>query len=115
MSTQKVVSQEIGESFLATEPELLQQVDPGWQHRMSLYTGRTLTHTALNAEQNYRASHMNLLSQLVTYGVVQGLNAGVDKTGAIHVTSGYGFTALGEDVTLPRDLVTTFASLSVVD
>jgi hypothetical protein len=108
MSTEKITAQLPGETFVATEPTLLQQVDPGWRHRMSLFTGRTLTDTALTAEQLYRAGRMALLAQLVTPGVASGLNGAVDGDGVIHVTAGYGFTALGEDVTLPRDIKTSF-------
>jgi hypothetical protein len=108
MSTEKITTQLPGETFVATEPTLLQQVDPGWRHRMSLFTGRTLTDTALSAEQVYRSGRMALLAQLVTHGIASGLNAAVDAEGVIHVTAGYGFTALGEDVTLPRDIKTSF-------
>jgi hypothetical protein len=113
MSTEKVTTQLPGETFVATEPSLRQQVDPGWRHRMSLFTGRTLTDLALSAEQDYRAGRMALLAQLVTYGVASGLNAAVDADGVIHVSAGYGFTANGEDVTLPRDLKTSFIPAEV--
>ena len=48
-----------GEDLLAIEPELLQQVDAGWLQRLSLFTGRNLSDTALTNEQLYRRSGAN--------------------------------------------------------
>lgn len=104
-----------GESMVAIEPELLQTVDPGWRHRMSLYTGRALTDLALTAEQGYRSGRIALLSQLVTRGIANGLEAAVTSAGNVRVNPGYGFTAQGEDVTLARQLQTTLDALLVVD
>ena len=36
-----------GEDLIGIEPELLQQVEPGWLHRLHLFTGRALTAPAL--------------------------------------------------------------------
>src|SRR5262249_56759430 len=91
MGTTPVTHPARGESLLSVDPELLQQVDAGWRHRMSLYTGRALTDTALTAEQTYRSGRLALLSQLVSPGVASGLDASIDSSGNIHVQPGYGF------------------------
>ncbi len=107
-----------GEDLIGIEPELLQQVDPGWLHRLSLFTGRTLTATALQSEQTYRAGRLAILGQCVTQGTVKGLELSADLTAAdptLQVTPGYGISATGEDVALTRTLRTTLGSLQVVD
>lgn len=107
-----------GEDFLGIEPPLLQQVDPGWRHRLASFTGRTLSDTALKNEQLYRAGRLALLGQAVTPGIVRGLDLSIDLTAAdpvLQVTPGYGISAAGEDATLVRTLQTTLSTVPVVD
>ncbi len=107
-----------GEDLIGIEPALLQQVNAGWLHRLSLFTGRALTAPALQSEQSYRAGRLAILGQSVTQGVVKGLELSIDLTAAdpmIQVTPGYGISASGEDVTLFRTLRTTLGSLQVID
>src|SRR5262245_8986675 len=115
MSTEKVTTPAPGETLVGVEPELLQRVDPGWRHRMSLYTGRALTQTTLEAEQQYRSGRLALLSQTVTPGTAAGLDVTMRDDGTIRVSPGFGLVATGDDVTLPRELVTTLNALQVVD
>ena len=107
-----------GEDFIGIEPQLLEQVDAGWLHRLSLFTGRALTATALQSEQLYRAGRLAILGQLVTQGTVKGLELSADFTAAdpvLQIAPGYGICATGEDVTLVRGMRTTLGSLQVVD
>jgi hypothetical protein len=107
-----------GESLIGIEPELLQQVDPGWRHRLALFNGRTLTAASLDSEQAYRAGRLAMLGQCVTQGIVKGLELSADLTAAdpvLQVTAGYGISATGEDVTLLRTLKTTLSTLQVID
>jgi hypothetical protein len=60
-----------GESLVGTEPQLLQQIDPGWRRRINLFTGRALTDTALDNEQLYRGGLLATLGQSVTAGTVR--------------------------------------------
>lgn len=115
MSTKRVRTPARGESLVNIEPALLQQVSGVWRHRMSLYTGRALTDTALTAEQQYRSGRLTTLSQFVTQGVGAGLNTHIDGSGNIRISAGYGFTAVGEDITLVRELNTTLDQLPVVN
>src|SRR5271165_6002431 len=103
-----------GEDLLGIEPELLQQDDPGWLHRLNLYPGRTLTAPALQSEQLYRAGRLAILGQCVTQGVVKGLEVSADLTKSdplLQVAPGYGISAAGEDVALLSTLSTTLGSL----
>jgi hypothetical protein len=107
-----------GENLVAIEPELLQQVDPGWLHRLNLFAGRALTAPALQSEQLYRAGRLAILGQCVTAGTVTGLELSADLTQAdpvLQVAPGYGISATGEDVALLRTLRTTVGSLQVID
>lgn len=118
MSVTQIQDAPAGESLIAIEPELLQQVDAGWLHRLSLFNGRTLTATALSNEQAYRAGRLAILGQCVTHGVVKGLELSANLTlsdPALQVTSGYGISASGEDITLLRTLSTTLGALLVID
>jgi hypothetical protein len=118
MSVTLITNPAPGEDLLAIEPALLQQVDPGWLHRLSLFKGRTLTADALKSEQAYRAGRLALLGQLVTHGIVKGLELSTGSTAGditLQVTPGYGISATGEDVALSRVLRTTLNSLLVVD
>ena len=107
-----------GERLLGIEPQLLQQVDPGWRHRLNLFTGRALSDTALDGEQLYRAGLLATLGQAVTPGTVTGLVLSLDARPSdpvLTVTPGYGIGATGEDVSLPRTLQTALSTLDVLD
>ncbi len=117
MPATPIVNPVPGEDLLGIEPQLLQQVDPGWRHRLALFTGRALSETALDGEQLYRAGLLATLGQAVSPGVVNGLAVSCDFSAAavLTVTAGYGISASGEDIYLLRDLKTTLSTLAVVD
>lgn len=104
-----------GEALVGIEPELLSRVSVSWQHRLNLFTGRALTESALDAEQ---ANHSGLLAttgQMVSPGVVSGLYAMLDVSGAepgCYVQAGYGITADGEDVTLATAMRAPLSSIA---
>lgn len=107
-----------GESLVATEPQLLQQVDPGWRRRLNLFTGRALSDTALHAEQAYRAGSMSTLGQSVSPGTVAGLALTLQPDGAdplLLLTPGYGIGGRGEDARLDQTIKTRLSTLAVVD
>ncbi len=108
-----------GESLVGTEPQLQQQVDPGWwRQRLNLFTGRALSVSALDSEQNYRGGLLGTLGQSVTAGTVSGLVLTMDLSGAdplLVVSPGYGITANGEDVVLNSTLKTRLSTLAVID
>jgi hypothetical protein len=108
-----------GESLVGTEPQLLQQIDPGWwRQRLNLYTGRALTVSALDSEQSYRGGLLATLGQAVTAGTVTGLALSMDLSGAdplLTVSPGYGITASGQDVALNSTLKAHLSTLAVID
>ena len=62
-----------GERPVAVQPTFAPALDAGWQRRLNLYAGRTLTAGALDAEQTHRAARLALTGQGVSPGVVYGL------------------------------------------
>ena len=108
-----------GESLVGTEPQLLQQIDPGWwRQRLNLFTGRALTVSALDSEQSYRGGLLACLGQAVTPGTVKGLALTMDLSGAdplLTVSPGYGITASGQDVALNSTLKAHLSTLAVID
>ena len=119
MPATPIVDPVSGESLVGTEPQLLQQVDPGWwRQRLNLYTGRALTVSALDSEQDYRGGLLATLGQSVTAGTVNGLSLTMDLSGAdplLVVTPGYGITASGQDVVLNSTLKAHLSTLTVID
>ena len=118
MSVTPIQDAQPGEDLIGIEPELSQQVDAGWLHRLALFNGRALTASALDSEQSYRAGRLAVLGQAVTHGVVKGLALTANLSGAsptLSVTPGYGISAAGEDAALLRTLRATLASLMVID
>jgi hypothetical protein len=108
-----------GESLVGTEPQLRQQVDSGWwRQRLNLYTGRTLSVSALDNEQSYRGGLLATMGQSVTAGTVKGLALSMDFSAAdplLVVTPGYGITANGQDVVLNSTLKARLSTLAVID
>ena len=108
-----------GESLVGTEPQLRQQVDPGlWRQRLNLFTGRALSVSALDSEQQYRGGLLATLGQAVTAGTVSGLGLSLDLSGAdpmLVVSPGYGITASGQDVVLNSTLKTHLSTLTVIN
>src|SRR5664279_3757617 len=108
-----------GESLVGTEPQLRQQVDPGlWRQRLNLFTGRALSVSALDSEQQYRGGLLATLGQAVTAGTVSGLGLSLDLSGAdpmLVVSPGYGITASGQEVVLNSTLKTHLSTLTVID
>jgi hypothetical protein len=108
-----------GESLVGTEPQLRQQVDPGWwRERLNLFTGRTLTVSALDSEQNYRGGLLATLGQSVSAGTISGLFLTMDLSGpdpAFTISPGYGIMANGQDVVLNVPLKTHLSTLAAID
>lgn len=96
------------EHVIGIQPPLNPDVDAGWNRRLNLFTGRALSDTALKAEQAGRAGRMATRGQMVSPGVVTGLQLAVERgagdalTGAL--SAGLGIAFSGEDVIVPTDL-----------
>jgi hypothetical protein len=87
----------------------------GWHRRIRAFAGRSLSHLALEAEQEERGGRLALRGQMLTPGVVAGLEVDVDRTDAVtlRLGAGFGVAASGEDVTLARELVVDARKLLV--
>jgi hypothetical protein len=102
--------------------ERLQQVvpEPGGAdqalfQRLRLFSGRALSDVALTTEQDHRRKRLRQLALLRSPGVVRGLEVGEEQAATsqqwLQISPGYGLTALGAEVGLPRPLRLPFASL----
>jgi hypothetical protein len=110
-----------GEQVVGASPALAPTVDPGWQRRLNLYSGRSLSDTALTVEQEGRAGRLAMTGRGRSHGIVHGLEVGLEAEFVppaegeaenaagtlrwlLHVGAGSGLTAHGEDVTLAQNL-----------
>src|SRR5438067_1050080 len=101
-----------GERVVAVSPRMAIQVDAGWHRRLNLFTGRTLSDTALATEQRGRDGRLVSLAQLLSPGVVSGLELDLDVAAqSLYLAPGTGLTAWGEDVIIPRPLQVKVADL----
>jgi len=96
-----------GEHLLFVVPTPSPTIDPPWHRRLNLFTGRSLSDLALQAEQRSRSGHLALFGGSLSPGVVAGLpvtvEAGVERDG-LQVGVGSGITAQGEEVILSQTL-----------
>ena len=101
-----------GEQVVGVNPEIKTFTDKDWRKRLNNFTGRALTHTALRTEQRVRSGRIATLGQMVSPGVIFGLEA--DKASyragdgtqqaMIQISPGSGIAASGEVVTITRPL-----------
>lgn len=122
-----------GEHIVSVVPKMAPYVDDaGWRKRPYLFTGRTLTKDALESEQEERAGRIALRGQMISPGIIQGLDVrieqesilgvkiGEDMEGGrrdrlwLHLGPGMGIAASGESVTIPRSLRMPFSNVPVV-
>src|ERR1700761_1113874 len=75
MSVTPIVRPLSGERMLGVDPRIARFVDSDWHRRLHLFTGRALTDVALIAEQTGRAGRLATRGQMVSPGVVSGLEA----------------------------------------
>ncbi|MGB3294642.1 MAG: flagellar export protein FliJ [Phormidesmis sp.] len=84
------------------------------RRRLNLFTGRALSHRNLQLEQTYRSTHLALLGQQRSAGVVEGLEAAIarrpipidpdtDRTfnDQLAIAAGIGLSLQGEELRLP--------------
>ena len=115
MPTKHILNSLPGEALVGISPPLLSRTDTSWHRRLNLFTGRALNEASLDAEQSNHSGLLALTAQMVSPGVVQGLQAMLDLSGAepqIYITPGNGISADGEDVTLARAMRTPLSSIA---
>ncbi|HEX8244603.1 MAG TPA: hypothetical protein VF541_13950, partial [Longimicrobium sp.] len=113
MNVKPIAAPLAGEQVVGAAPGVMPVVDAGWQRRLHLYTGRSLSDAALGMEQAGRAGRLAMTGRGVSHGVVQGLEVGLDgrleahggQTAVrwyFHLAAGMGITVYGEDVVVPQ-------------
>ena len=94
-----------GEWLLDVKPVMAPETDSGWHRRLQYFTGRSLSHTALIAEQSGRTGRQTLMGQSVSKGIITGLDVRKsDDAKQFHISPGMGLVLTGEDVFVPRSL-----------
>lgn len=108
MRVRPIVDSLPGEHVVAVHPTMSPDAKAHWHRRLNLYTGRALSDIALTAEQEGRAGRLATAGQMLSPGVVSGLEVTVDSSQAqeafYNIASGFGITAIGEDVNVPTML-----------
>ncbi|XXT19170.1 hypothetical protein WME94_53985 [Sorangium sp. So ce429] len=106
-----------GERLLAVHPPLAPDVDAGWHRRLNLFTGRSLSHLALEAEQAGRGGRLATTGQYLAPGIVSGLEVdlALDADGAavVQLAPGYGVALSGEDVLVAQPRAVRLADVPV--
>ncbi len=108
MKVSPIVRPLSGEHVVGIVPPLAPELEASWHRRLRLYTGRTLSDTAMQAEQAGRAGRLATRGQAASAGVVSGLEVileqGADGTNFYQLAPGLGIAASGEDVVVPTML-----------
>jgi len=112
-----------GEHIVDVSPPMQPDANLGWQRRLNLYSGRALSDRALITEQQGRSGILATRGQLLSPGVITGLEVDLEKPDSAHyqIAAGTGITATGEDILIPRTLrvavqdVRVYASAAILD
>jgi len=112
-----------GEHLVDVSPPMQPDANLGWQRRLNLYSGRSLSDRALITEQQGRSGILATRGQLLSPGVITGLEVDLEQPDSTHyqIAAGTGITANGEDVLIPRTLrvgvkdVRVYASAAILD
>src|SRR4051794_37542852 len=106
-----------GEHVAAVFPRAADDLAVTWHRRLNFFTGRSLTAPALGVEQAGRGGRFALRGQVLSPGVVQGLETSLDTIATtesigdaqrtitrhfIQISSGLGMAASGEDIVVPQ-------------
>jgi hypothetical protein len=111
-----------GERVVNVHPEIETFPEKDWRRRLNNYTGRALTHTALIAEQKWHSGRIASMGQLVSPGVIDGLEVDGNtitisgkELSEIHVSPGSAVTVRGEIITLTRPTSALLKNMFVYD
>lgn len=107
-----------GERVMKVFPPMVPFGERQWARRLNFYQGRALTDVALRTEQDGRAGRLATTGQMLSPGVMAGLETGVTTlTGSgqaelrLYIAPGRALTADGEDVVVPRAIDIRFDDL----
>jgi len=129
MNPKPIASPADGEHVAAVYPRSAEDLAVAWHRRLNLFKGRALTAPALSLEQTGRAGRFTLRGQVLSPGIVQGLEAVLDPTittervGEIdrqitqyyfNISQGLGVAASGEDVVASVPVRVNIGDIEVV-
>lgn len=95
-----------GEQLLAVSPPLARVPEADWRQRLVYFSGRALTQDALEKEQDSRLGHVATLGQVLSPGVIDGLEVGAALASdgvVLEIAAGTALAASGEILTLNRN------------
>ena len=69
-----------GERVVAITPTPDTHISQRWNRRLNYYTGRTLSHTALNIEQHHHSGHLSMYGRQLSAGTIYGLELSYDRS-----------------------------------
>ncbi len=108
MKVKRIFNPAKGERVIAVNPEMKPEIGADWRRRLNFYTGRSLSDVALTTEQTGRDGRLAMRGQLLSAGVVTGLEAALelDLSGDYfyHLLGGAGIAASGEDLVMPQGM-----------
>ncbi len=129
MNPRPIASPVDGEHVAAVYPRSAEDLAVTWHRRLNLFTGRALTAPALALEQAGRAGRFAVRGQVLSPGIVQGLEAALESATTtesvgettnvvtrqyVNISRGLGLAASGEDVTVPMPLHVNIGDIEVV-
>jgi hypothetical protein len=129
MNPKPITSAADGEHVAAVFPRSAEDLAVAWHRRLNLFTGRALTAPALGLEQVGRAGRFALRGQVLSPGVVSGLEAVLDPTVVtvrvgdtdrqitqyyLNISQGLGIAASGEDVVVSTPVRVNIGDIEVV-
>ncbi|MDZ4797559.1 MAG: hypothetical protein SGI92_05310 [Bryobacteraceae bacterium] len=106
MRPARIVNPVSGEQVVGVSPPLEPRV-VDWNRRLNLFPGRALSDIGLTSEQNGRAGRLTTRAQVLSSGVVFGLEVGLDREAGtpdvyfVQLSAGLGLTASGEEAFVP--------------
>lgn len=87
------------ERVIAITPTPGTYISERWNRRLNYYTGRVLTHTALNIEQHHHSGHLSMYGRQLSPGTVYGLELSYQWTPAPSEPTGEPVTAEVAEIT----------------
>ncbi len=112
MKVSPIINPIKGERVVGINPEITLFPTSDWRRRLNNYVGRTLTHRALIAEQQWRNGRLRSMGKLLAPGVVSGLQIryspietvgeGLQTNAQLYLSPGQAISRLGEVITVTR-------------
>lgn len=108
MKVKRIFSPAKGERVIAVNPEMKPEIGADWRRRLNFYTGRSLSDVALTTEQAGRDGRLAMRGQMMSPGVITGLEAALeldpDGNYFYHLLGGAGMAASGEDFVMTQGM-----------